>query len=172
MTDSLSAPAPRFYPHDSFPFAAELERHWQRIHEEYLNVQTELVDWVERDLYGEGWQVFGLYDFPNGHAIAANTARCPFTAELIARCIPGHGACGFSRLLPGTRIQTHQGYQGPFLRCHLGLDVPPGDCTLQVDGETRHWANGAALIFDDRLPHAAKNLTDRARVVLLVDFIP
>jgi len=43
---------------------------------------------------------------------------------------------------------------------------------LQVDGETRHWANGAALIFDDRLPHAAKNLTDRARVVLLVDFIP
>jgi aspartyl/asparaginyl beta-hydroxylase (cupin superfamily) len=164
-------PATRFYALDQFPFAAELERHWQRIHQEYLGVQTELVNWVERDLYGEGWQVYGLYDFPHGHAIAANTARCPFTAELIARHIPRHGAGGFSRLRPGTRIQAHQGYQGPFLRCHLGLDVPEGDCTLQVDDETRRWANGAALIFDDRLSHAAWNLTDRARVVLLVDFI-
>jgi beta-hydroxylase len=163
--------ATRFYPLDRFPFAAELERHWQQIHQEYLGVQTALVDWVERDLYGEGWQVYGLYDFPHGHAIAANTARCPFTAELIARHIPRHGAAGFSRLRPGTRIQPHQGYQGEFLRCHLGLDVPEGDCALQVDGETRHWANGAVLIFDDRLRHAAWNLTERARVVLLVDFI-
>ena len=168
----MRAPATGFYDLDAFAFALELERHWQRIHQEYLGVQTELVDWVERDLYGEGWQVFGLYDFPQGNAIAANAARCPFTAELIARHIPRHGAAGFSRLRPGTRIQSHQGYQGAFLRCHLGLDIPEGDCTLQVAGETRRWANGSALIFDDRLEHAAWNLTDRARVVLLVDFIP
>ena len=162
----------RFYASDNFPFAAELEREWQRIQLEYLGVQTELVDWVERDLYGEGWQVYGLYDFPHGHAIALNAARCPFTADLIARHVPRHGAAGFSRLRPGTRIRPHRGYQGEFLRCHLGLDVPEGDCTLEVDGETRKWANGATLIFDDRLLHAASNLTARARVVLLVDFIP
>jgi ornithine lipid ester-linked acyl 2-hydroxylase len=164
--------ATRFYALDPFPFAAELERHWQRVYQEYLGVQTELVNWLERDLYGEGWEVYGLYDFPHGEVIATNTARCPFTGELIAHHVPRHGAAGFSRLRPGTRIQPHQGYQGPFLRCHLGLDIPDGDCMLQVDGETRSWANGAALIFDDRLRHAAWNLTDRARVVLLVDFIP
>jgi beta-hydroxylase len=168
----MPAPATGFYDPDLFPFAAELEHHRQRIYEEYLGVQTELVDWVERDLYGAGWQVYGLYDFPHGGVIAANAARCPFTAELIARHVPRHGAAGFSRLHPGTRIQPHQGYQGAFLRCHLGLDIPAGDCTLQVAGETRRWANGRALVFDDRLEHAAWNLTERARVVLLVDFIP
>ena len=135
-------------------------------------MQTELVDWVERDLYDEGWQVYGLYDFPYGHEIAPNVARCPFTAELIARHVPRHGAAGFSRLKPGTHINPHQGYQGEFLRCHLGLDVPEGDCTLRVGDETRKWANGAALIFDDRLEHEAVNRTPHARVVLLVDFIP
>jgi beta-hydroxylase len=161
-----------FHPAERFAFAALLEQHWQRIHAEYLAVQNELVDWVERELYGEGWQVYGLYDFPQGRAIVANVARCPFTAELIARHIPKHGAAGFSRLRPGTRIEPHQGYQGEFLRCHLGLDVPAGDCVLEVAGERRAWATGTALIFDDRLTHAAWNLTAQPRVVLLVDFIP
>jgi ornithine lipid ester-linked acyl 2-hydroxylase len=168
----ITAPATRFHENDKFSFATELERHWQRIYEEYLGVQTELVDWVERDLYGQGWQVFGLYGFPHGDPFAANVGRCPFTADLIARHIPKHGAAGFSRLLPDTRIHPHRGYQGQFLRCHLGLDIPEGDCKLEVNGEERPWANGVAMIFDDRLWHAAWNLTDRARVVLLVDFIP
>src|SRR5215217_8570171 len=103
----MRAPATAFYALDGFAFAPELERHWQRIHEEYVGVQTELIDWVERDLYGEGWQVFGLYDFPQGNVIAANAARCPFTADLIAQHLPRHGAAGFSRLRPGTRIQPH-----------------------------------------------------------------
>ena len=168
----MSETAAPFYAIDTFPFAAELERHWRRIRQEYLGVQGGFVDWVERDLYGEGWQVYGLYNFPDGRVIDDNAARCPFTAALIARHIPRHGAAGFSRLRPGTRIETHRGYEGPFLRCHLGLDIPAGDCALQVDGETRRWANGAALIFDDHLLHAAWNLTGRSRVLLLVDFIP
>jgi beta-hydroxylase len=168
----MTAPASHFHANDQYKFTVELESHWQRIYEEYLGVQTEFVDWVERELYGEGWQVFGLYNFPYGQPIADNVARCPFTAELIARHIPRHGAAGFSRLRSGTRIQPHRGYQGPFLRCHLGLDVPHGDCALEVEGERRRWANGAAMIFDDRVWHSAWNLTDLARVVLLIDFIP
>jgi len=168
MTASVTA----FHPTERFAFAAELERHWQQIYGEYLGVQTELIDWFERDLYGDGWQVYGLYDFPHGKPIAANAARCPLTAELIARHIPRHGAAGFSRLRPGTRIRPHQGYQGQFLRCHLALDVPEGDCALRVAGETRKWSAGKAFVFDDRLEHAAWNLTAGDRVVLLIDFIP
>src|SRR5690348_8431633 len=115
-----------FYPARDFPFATILEQHWQRIYAEYLGVQSELIDWVERELYGEGWQVYGLYDFPHGGPIDANIARCPFTAELIAQHIPSHGAAGFSRLHAGTRIAPHAGYAGRFLRCHLALDVPSG----------------------------------------------
>lgn len=65
---------PAFHSPERFAFVAELERHWQRIRDEYLGVQRELVDWVERELYGDGWQVYGLYDFPHGEPMQENIA--------------------------------------------------------------------------------------------------
>lgn len=156
----------------AFAFTTHLERRWREIHREFLGVRGEMVDWVERELYGEGWKVYGLFDFPQGLPIAANMARCPLTAALLAEHIPSHGAAGFSLLEPHTRIQPHVGYQGQFLRCHLGLEVPPGDCALRAAGETRRWEEGRVLIFDDRVMHEAWNLTEGERVVLLIDFIP
>jgi beta-hydroxylase len=161
-----------FHPSAQFPFAAVLERETARIRAEFEGVRERMVDWVERDLYGEGWQVFGLYDFPHGAALTAGVQACPHTAGLIAQHIPTHGAAGFSLLKAGARIRPHQGYQGPFLRLHLGLDVPDGDCGLRIGHESRCWETGRTLIFDDRLTHEAWNLTARERVVLLVDFVP
>jgi beta-hydroxylase len=149
-----------------------LRRRWREILAEYLAVRDLAVDWVERDLYGRGWKVFGLYDFPSGAPLGDNVARCPLTAQLIARHVPRHGAAGFSVLRPGTRIRAHRGYPGEFLRCHLGLRVPHGDCGLRVGGELRRWRAGAALVLDDRFEHEAWNRTPRERVVLLVDFVP
>jgi beta-hydroxylase len=160
--------------HDAhrFAFTARLEEHWSGIYAEYLGVANRLVDWFERELYGEGWQVFGLFDFPHGRAIAENVARCPLTASLIERHVPRHGAAGFSVLRPGTRIRPHEGFPGPFLRCHVGLRVPPGDCGLRVADESRGWKEGEALVLDDRVRHEAWNLTGEERVVLLLDFVP
>jgi beta-hydroxylase len=160
--------------HDSgdFPFVSELERNWRVIYSEYLAIRDDLMPWPETKLYDEVWQVFGLYDFPHGGAIEANTLRCPFTASLVARLIPRHGAAGYSVLGPGTRIKPHQGYPGSYLRCHLGLTVPVGDCGLRVEGASRTWEEGKVLIFDDRLTHEAWNLTGAERVVLLIDFVP
>jgi beta-hydroxylase len=161
-----------FHPAQAFAFCAVFERHWHEIHREFTGVRAELTDWFERELYGEGWKVYGLYDFPHGAPIQANVERCPLTAALVHTHVPRHGAAGFSLLAPGTRIRPHEGFQGEFLRLHLGLDIPPGDCGLRVGGETRAWANGRAMVFDDRVLHEAWNLTGRERVVLLVDFIP
>lgn len=154
---------------DRLPFARELTANWRRIRDEYLLVADDLRDWPEKHLYGEGWRVFGLFDFPGGEAIPRNTRRCPITSQLVARHIPGHGAAGFSALAPGTRVEPHCGYQGNFLRCHLGLIVPEGECGLEVDGYTLRWREGAMTIFDDRNRHRAWNLTAGSRVVLLID---
>lgn len=162
----------RFFDPRAFPFSRQLERHWREIQREFSGVRAEMIDWFERELYGAGWKVYGLFDFPDGRPIPANIARCPITAALVAEHIPTHGAAGFSLLEPRTRIQPHVGYQGQFLRCHLGLDIPAGDCAIRVDGEVRHWEQGGVLVFDDRAMHDAWNLTERARAVLLVDFIP
>lgn len=161
-----------FYDPCPFDFAAMLQQHWRAIHDEYLRIAGNLMDWPEKKLYTEGWKVFGLFDFPHGRPVADNTRRCPFTASLIQEHVPDHGAAGFSVLRPETRIQPHQGYPGSFLRCHLGLQVPQGDCALRVAGEVRKWQTGTVLIFDDRVLHEAWNLTDQERVVLLIDFVP
>jgi len=162
----------RFYPTPQFPFAAVLEAHAERIRAEFDGVRDRMVDWAERDLYGEGWKVFGLFGFPNGEALEGGVRACPETAALIARHVPTHGAAGFSLLKPGTRIRPHEGYQGSYLRCHLGLEIPAGDCALRIEDETRRWEAGQALIFDDRLVHESWNLTAEDRVVLLIDFVP
>ena len=161
-----------FHDPAQFAFAAPLQRHWRDIYREYLGVQAHLIDWFERELYGEGWKVYGLFDFPGGRRIADHAARCPLTSALIEEHVPHHGAAGFSVLRAGTRIQPHNGYPGPFLRAHLGLRIPAGDCALRVEGETRQWREGGMLVLDDRRPHEAWNLTPQERVVLLFDFVP
>jgi len=161
-----------FFDPQRFPFTASLQQHWREIFREYSAVRDRAVDWVERELYGDGWKVYGLFDFPHGQALAENARLCPVTAGLVERHVPRHGAAGFSILRPGTRIQPHKGYQGEYLRCHLGLRVPAGDCALQVAGATRRWREGEVLVFDDRVEHAAWNETGEERVVLLIDFVP
>lgn len=157
---------------DDYAFTAALARMWRPIYEEYCGVRDRVIDWIEPELYGEGWKVFGLFDFPHGRPLAESIALCPTTAALVDRHIPSHGAAGFSILKPGTRIKPHLGYQGDFLRFHLGLRVPPGDCGLRVGQDTRAWRDGEALVFDDRVEHEAWNLTEQERVILLVDFVP
>ena len=155
-----------------FSFTGVMEENWRSIYEEFLGIKTELIDWFERDLYGEGWQVFGLFDFPHGQPLEKGIRGCPLTAELISHHIPRHGAAGFSVMRAGTRIKPHTGYDGSFLRCHLGLRVPVGDCGLQVGDDVSGWQEGKVIVFDDRAQHSAWNLTDEDRVILLVDFIP
>ena len=161
-----------FYDSSRFAFTEVLERNWQRILQDYLAIRNDLTDWSERELYGAGWQVFGIYNFPHGEALEPNVQRCAHTAALVAQQFQHHGAVGFSVLQPGTHIKPHRGYPGSFLRCHLGLQIPAGNCGLKVERETRHWQPGKTLVFDDRFLHEAWNLTATERVVLLIDFIP
>lgn len=161
-----------FYDPREFAFTAPLEQNWKRIYAEFLSIRHEMVEWVERDLYDNKWLVFGLYGFPHGDPMTANIAKCPVTASLIHDHQPHHGAAGFSVLTPGTNLKPHHGYQGEFLRCHLGLAIPDGDCRLRVEDETRKWEPGQVIVFDDRAEHEAWNRTAEDRAVLLFDFVP
>jgi beta-hydroxylase len=157
-----------FVDSSKFKFTETLEANWQLIHRELLQIpQGSFVAWPERFLYEEGWNVFGLYGF--GRKLEKNCALCPHTTSVV-ESIPGLTTAGFSWLEPGTHIKPHVGYSGAVLRCHLGLAVPAG-CTLRVGAEKRGWSEGKCLVFDDTTEHEAWNESDRARVVLLVDFL-
>ena len=156
---------------NNFSFVQEFEKNWKLILNEFQLIQHSMVSWPEYHLYNNGWDVFGLFDFPNGNPIEENITQCPITAELIEK-IPYHGAAGFSRLAANTVITPHKGYQGDFLRMHLGLEIPFGDCGLHSNGHVYRWEPGKAFVFDDRQTHDAWNNTSQERIVLIVDFIP
>lgn len=161
-----------FYNQNDFGFTAPLEQNWQRIHSEFVAIREELAEWVERELYDNSWRYFMMYGFPHGEPVEANIAKCPFTASLVHELAPTHGVVTFSVLRPRTNIHPHRGYQGNFLRCHLGLSIPVGDCALRVQDEIRKWQVGRVMVFDDRAEHAAWNNTGEERSVLIFDFVP
>lgn len=155
-----------------YEFIKTFESSWQKVYEEYLNVKNKFVDWPEKNLYNQGWEVFGLFNWPDGSPIKEHTALCPVTSELVRTSFPkGHGTAGFSRLKPNTILKPHTGYMGNFLRAHLALEVPDGDCALKVQDTVIPWQAGKMIVFDDRLEHSAWNKTNQDRIVLLVDFI-
>jgi aspartyl/asparaginyl beta-hydroxylase (cupin superfamily) len=150
-----------------FPFTSMLEDHWQSVRDELEHLHTQnFVAWPEKFLYGQGWDVFGLYAF--GNKLVDNCKLCPKTTALVEQ-VPGLTTAGFSSLQPGTHIEAHTGYTNAVLRCHLGLIVPDG-CTMRVGDETRAWSEGRALVFDDTVEHEVWHRGDRPRIILLLDF--
>ena len=153
---------------EDFSFTHELRDNWRVIRDEYLRLdEDQFKPWVQREMYGQGWAVFGLC--ASGKRIEPNCAQCPRTAALLAE-VPGLTLAGFSRMRPHSHVATHVGWAESVYRLHLGLVVPDG-CTLRVARETRSWRAGEILIFDDTVPHEAFNRSDETRTVLLLDFL-
>ena len=140
---------------------------------------------------GEGWNVFGLYAFNKKKS--DNCARCPVTTALVEALPYRVSTAAFSILVPGAHILPHSGYIGysdRVLRCHLGLQVPQEHAVgeqfapepwheelderkgirLRAGNQYWGWRDGGLLVFDDTHVHEAWNMTDKPRVILLLDF--
>lgn len=151
-----------------FAFVPVLESQWEAISSECRALRNDAFDpWVQGQMHGGGWAVFGLYAL--GQKIPGAGDACPATVEALAQ-IPGLSMAGFSRLAPHAHVKPHVGWAKSVYRLHLGLVVPPG-CHLRVADETRAWKEGECLIFDDTVEHEAWNDSEKPRTVLLLDFL-
>ena len=116
------------------------------------------------------WSAFHLH---KARRIDEHCARCPQTAALMDS-LPLPQAEGwmpetfFSVLGPGERIIPHFGQMNGRLTIHLGLIIPP-DCGIRVDDETRGWAEGKVLAFDDSFVHEAWNDSEQERAVYIFE---
>ncbi|MDZ8237555.1 MAG: aspartyl/asparaginyl beta-hydroxylase domain-containing protein [Nostoc sp. ChiQUE01a] len=156
-----------FFESNQFAFIAFLEANWLLIRKELEQLKPKnFIDWPEKNIYNQGWEVFGLYAFSN--RIEENCRLCTETTKLV-EMIPGMTTAGFSSLAPGAYIGPHFGATKAVLRCHLGL-VVPDECAIRVGSETRNWQEGKCLVFDDTFEHEAWNKSDKTRIVLLIDF--
>jgi beta-hydroxylase len=167
------------YNSGSFPFLAPIEANWTIILGELKTIlrnRSSLPPFQEISpdqkyiSSGDQWKVFILFGF--GVASQRNCARCPQTARLLQRHVPGLQSAWFSILAPHFHIPRHRGITKTALRVHLGLLVPAqrDKCIMQVGDRTVGWEPGKCLVFDDFYRHEVWNDTDEERVVLIFDF--
>lgn len=180
QADPDGPPPGRMYPdlesapwHDpaDFPLAGYLESHYDVIREEILALDPHTFHRESESIARSGdWDVAFFYE--RGHRHDETCARCPVSTRAIETYGAMRTMAGLSyasRMRPGTHIAAHRGPTNLRLRCHLGIQVPDGDCALRVGDETRRWQNGRCLVFDDHFEHEAWNHTGDERVVLIVD---
>ena len=154
-----------------FEIAARLEANYPAIRREIAEVERPAFQPENESIFRSGsWDVLMLFE--HGRKNEENCKQCPLTAALIMdnpAPITPEGLIYFSRMAPGTHVAAHRGPTNIRLRCHLGLQVPPGDCKIRVGHEARAWEEGRCLVFDDHYEHEAWNRTAQDRIVLIVD---
>jgi aspartate beta-hydroxylase len=154
-----------------FAVARSFEDRHTEIRDEVLGLDpTRFQPESERIQRAGDWDVVFLYERGRPHDEVL--AQCPVTARAIespeVMRAPG-GLIYVSRMRAGTHIRPHRGPTNLRVRCHLGIQVPDGDCAIRVGEEARTWREGRCLVFDDHFEHEAWNRTSEDRTVLIVD---
>ncbi len=108
----------------------------------------------------------------------------PQACNLLPSLAKEHGVdlirFGYSELGAGGWIRPHVGPSNAQLKLHLGLKVPQPDtasatsrsdpkhcpATFTIAGQTRRWAAGRVLLFDDSYEHEVRNGCSESRAVL------
>jgi hypothetical protein len=136
-----------------FPLVAYLESHFDEIRAELLAL-TDFHSESERIARTGDWDVAFLYERGRRHDDACDA--CPVATrgiEMHRTIRTMAGLIYVSRMRAHTHIDAHRGPTNLRVRCHLGLDVPEGDCAIRVGADTRRWTEGRCLVFDDYFEH-------------------
>jgi Aspartyl/Asparaginyl beta-hydroxylase len=164
-------PTRPWYDPQQFALARYLETNAAAIGEEIRSLDTRHFHRESERIRRTGeWDVLFFYE--RGRRHNEMCAACPVTTRGIETHSTMRTMAGLiyvSRLRASTHISAHRGPTNLRLRCHLGLEVPDGDCAIRVEDETRHWQEGGCLVFDDHFEHEAWNHTAADRLVLIVD---
>lgn len=159
----------------TFPELQSLQSHWQVIRDEAMAL-LQAGDIKAADTYNDvgfnsffksGWKRFYLKWYDDAHPSAATL--CPVTTALL-KDIGSVKAAMFAALPPGSRLVRHRDPYAGSLRYHLGLRTPDDPrCFIDVDGQSYHWRDGEAVVFDETFIHYAINDTDCNRIILFCD---
>ncbi|MFM2162558.1 MAG: lipid hydroxylase LpxO [Pseudomonadota bacterium] len=151
---------------EAFPVMGWLEAHVDVFRAEALALPDDAGFRMPGVQYRGDWRAFPVLldqygeDFPPDAAALARRL-CPQTHALLAArgdVVVG----GFMRLEAGGEVPLHVDHrQDDVLRFHLALQLP--------EDEQAWWPLGWARPMDLRVPHGAKNPSDRWRLQLTVD---
>lgn len=159
-----------------FPTSVSLELNYPAIKKE-LNLFTKendiytnnLFNSFEKALNYDNWNTIPV--FVNGNELEYSRKRFPSIMKCIDESKGQLFTAFFSILEPGKQIEPHYGPFKGVLRYHLGIDIPNGDCFINVNNEKYKWKNGEGVLFDETHQHYAQNNTKERRIILFIDVI-
>jgi aspartyl/asparaginyl beta-hydroxylase (cupin superfamily) len=168
-----------FLPKEEFPWVPQMEAAAPKIREEvlalletkqYLPNFQEISKDQDQLTQDDDWKTVFFEAY--GITSEANRKRCPHTAAAIDQ-VPGMKLAMLSMFSGKKHVPAHRGPYKGVIRYHLGLVVPEpaGAARIRVGNETRAWAEGESLVFDDSYNHEAWNDADGDRVVLFLDVV-
>jgi len=166
---------------EHFSWMRELESHSSTIRAELSNALSdpdlpELGNHIwaaaareEAIAYGPDWKTLVLQD--RCHWEETNCKLFPKTVELVKRSKVPSVEVFFARQEPLTGIKPHTDNTNFILTSHLGLEVPEGQCWMQVGIFKRNWLNGCGMIADTSFIHSTANESEsQTRYVLIIRF--
>jgi len=160
-----------FHDPDCFSAVRALENGYDEVRSELLALGCQAFhSEMERVGRTGSWEVLHLFE--RGRKNDENCGLCPSTVRLIESHSTVRTVAGLayvSKMAPGTHVAAHCGPTNLRLRCHLGIQVPQGDCAIRVEREISGWHEGKCIVFDDSLEHESWNHTAETRIVLIVD---
>jgi aspartate beta-hydroxylase len=117
------------------------------------------------------WTLHLLYHM--GVNVERETGQCPRTLAIV-QALPGicvdypWGDVLFSAMNADTHLRAHCSIENVRVRIHLGIVIPEG-CSMRVRTETRSWAEGKCLVFEDAFEHEVWNRASTRRIVFIAD---
>lgn len=159
---------------NNLQWARYLRARWMIIHSEFDLYRSKIpryrdIDSVQTPVDNDvqHWNVLmlRLYGKNTIHA-----KKFPKTMKYINNIKVNIPTVFFSILEPGKTIPPHVGPWNGILKYHLALDIPiEGEVYLDVNGIKKEWKQGKDILFDDTFTHSAYNISNKSRVILLLE---
>jgi hypothetical protein len=140
-----------------------------------LELSTNLdkwTEWCESILQDEnnGWKVIPIYGFNNWTKESENFK---YLKEFITKINENNEVklVIISKLESDTVLEPHKGWGSHsnfVIRNHYGIEIPE-NCGIWVEGEKKNHIQDEWISFDDSKSHSAYNLSEKNRIVLIMD---
>lgn len=158
----------------SFGWSMEFEQNWLIIREELKNYLTQFQPeaYFNKTLVNssDSWKTFSLkwWDIE----FKSRFVHFPKTMEIVNK-YPEILSVSFNQLEPNGKILPHCGDTNAIFRCHLGIEIPDTlpKTGFRVRDEYKSWREGEWLIFMDAYHHEAFNLSDKKRIIMVLDVL-
>ena len=118
----------------------------------------------------EVWKTFSLISWDI--EFFKRKKEFPVLMSIVAK-YPEILSVSFNQLEENGKIQPHCGDTNGIYRCHFGIEIPDElpNCGFRVRDEFRSWKKVEWLIFMDAYNHEAFNLSQKKRIILVIDVL-